>query len=710
MANMSDALGDSSEDEFPEVDVVVRQYRHKVKGRQPEGDRDDEEFSSRNVTKTTSQKRSEVTNTPAVKATPLRRRKLGQTQTTDQSLLKPWGKTVSSKEEKSRAPNSRGHRATVQVKGEIIELDSSSKVVPELMSSRARQHDHHGVSSSTDSKPISIKAEKLQRDGNRKASNINTRPVPKKLPKSSLLSNVSGEESDMFEDIQESSEEVSEFVSESDSETDAWNSGSEHSVTPRTRRSRSPTIQWANPQRTLFKSPDKKAAPSNKQPQATIDDLTKRPPKQRGTLKTLKASQSGGNLEDVFQKLQIFNEDSEPDEPSVKRNQKPILEPTTPRKTLKTVPASPLKTPKIPASPWKPEHKEFWDSEAHFGWIDKHSPEKKPESPKKAEAKPTAQELKAEAKRKYGTSPEKKKARMAFDAVKEELARSFLQELDDRITDGKLSRLTEDTGGLRITWSNALLSTAGRAHWKCKTQSTTTKNADGVQTSRHETREHTGTIELSSKVLCNEHDLLNTVAHEFCHLAVFILNGKPKAPHGAEFKALGARCGRAFADRGIVVTTKHNYEIEYKYVWECEGCRAQIRRHSRSIDPGTQRCGTCRGALRQVKPTPRGGGGGASTPTNGVEGSSSGGPATAKKKPSAWHEFLSQEMKALGQSKPGMSFKEKMAVASAKWKERERTIKELRTAVEVLKIEDGDQDEVEVKQEEDGAAKDQPNA
>lgn len=191
-------------------------------------------------------------------------------------------------------------------------------------------------------------------------------------------------------------------------------------------------------------------------------------------------------------------------------------------------------------SPWKPEHKEFWDPEVNFAWIDKHSP------PKKSTKKSTMPDLiapdnKEELKRRYGTSPEKKQAKKAFDAIKEDLARDFLVELDEVITDGKLARLTESTGGLRVVWSNTLQTTAGRAHWKCKTTTTISRQPSASSTMKTTTTQHYASIELATKVLSNESDLLNTVAHEFCHLAVFLLHGKPKLAHGAEFKTYGGR-------------------------------------------------------------------------------------------------------------------------------------------------------------------------
>lgn len=75
--------------------------------------------------------------------------------------------------------------------------------------------------------------------------------------------------------------------------------------------------------------------------------------------------------------------------------------------------------------------------------------------------------------------------------------------------------------------------------------------------------------------------------------------------------------------RRIEVTTKHNYEINHKYLWICvgtlpnpakeflnlldddDGCGAEYGRHSKSIDPGKHRCGKCRGILVQVWPRPR---------------------------------------------------------------------------------------------------------
>jgi len=77
---------------------------------------------------------------------------------------------------------------------------------------------------------------------------------------------------------------------------------------------------------------------------------------------------------------------------------------------------------------------------------------------------------------------------------------------------------------------------------------------------------------------------------------------------GKEFKEWAAKVSRAFSYRGIKVTTKHSYDIDFKYIWECNECGCEFKRHSKSIDPSRHRCGSCKeGKLQQTKPRPRAG-------------------------------------------------------------------------------------------------------
>jgi hypothetical protein len=43
------------------------------------------------------------------------------------------------------------------------------------------------------------------------------------------------------------------------------------------------------------------------------------------------------------------------------------------------------------------------------------------------------------------------------------------------------------------------------------------------------------------------------------------------------------------------VTTCHNYDINYKYRWQCQVCQMEYGRHSKSIDVDKSRCGKCHG-------------------------------------------------------------------------------------------------------------------
>lgn len=275
----------------------------------------------------------------------------------------------------------------------------------------------------------------------------------------------------------------------------------------------------------------------------------------------------------------------------------------------------------------------FWNQDAVNEWNDHHSPRKLllppvTKSPSKASPK----------------KEPKKETKKAFGARKHALAESFLAELDREITQGEIAKLAESTGGVKLVWTKTLNTTAGRASWRRETIRTTRKT-DGAQLSV--TYKHHASIELAEKVIDDEHRLLNVMAHEFCHLANFMISGITTNPHGREFKAWAARCSAKFGDRGIEVTTKHSYDIDFKYVWECGACGAEFKRHSKSIDPERHRCGSCKGLLKQTKPTPRGGG-------------AAGGP-------SKYQIFVREQMAVVREENPGSPQKVVMKLIAEKW-------------------------------------------
>lgn len=126
-------------------------------------------------------------------------------------------------------------------------------------------------------------------------------------------------------------------------------------------------------------------------------------------------------------------------------------------------------------------------------------------------------------------------------------------------------------------------------------------------------------------------------------------------PHGKEFKAWASKCSAEFGGRGIEVTTKHSYEIEYKYVWECteQGCSTLFKRHSKSIDVQRHRCGACKGVLVQIKPVPRGKGAG--------------------KGENEYQLFVKENMKKIREEYPGSPQKDIMGLVGKRYQEYKAT-------------------------------------
>ncbi|KAM0227638.1 hypothetical protein ACHAPO_011358 [Fusarium lateritium] len=355
---------------------------------------------------------------------------------------------------------------------------------------------------------------------------------------------------------------------------------------------------------------------------------------QLGTSGTSTAS----DLADTLSKLRLELEDFSDEDSKVSSKDQFTTPPSTPpRAANPNGLVSPSKKIVIPRTPHHPSTDDFWNQDLVNDWNDQHSPRKlmlppATKSPKKASPK----------------KDPKKETKKSFTARKHALAESFLLELDSKITQGRIAELAESTGGVKLVWTKTLNTTAGRAGWRRETTRTTRK-ADGEQISV--TYKHHASIELAEKVIDDEHRLLNVMAHEFCHLANFMVSGITTNPHGREFKIWAAKCSAVFGDRGIEVTTKHSYDIDFKYVWECDECATEFKRHSKSIDPKRHRCGSCKGLLKQTRPTPRG--------------------AAAGKVPSRYQAFVKEQMAVVRGENPGCPQKVVMKLIAEKWAKQE---------------------------------------
>lgn len=241
----------------------------------------------------------------------------------------------------------------------------------------------------------------------------------------------------------------------------------------------------------------------------------------------------------------------------------------------------------------------------------------------------------------------KRLAKKKFQAAKQSLARDFFDELDEKVANGRIMELTKTTGGVKLTWTKSLNTTAGRAHWRRETLRSKTLD----EKVRNEEHQHHASIDLAEKVIDDENKLLNVLAHEFCHLATFMISGTTTNPHGKDFKVWASKCSHAFRDRGIHVTTRHSYDIDFKYVWQCVSCRLEYKRHSRSIDIQRHRCGSCKSELEQTRPASRGG-------------SKNGNDVLMR---SHYQLFVRDQMPLVKMENPHVLQRELMKIIAAKW-------------------------------------------
>lgn len=110
------------------------------------------------------------------------------------------------------------------------------------------------------------------------------------------------------------------------------------------------------------------------------------------------------------------------------------------------------------------------------------------------------------------------------------------------------------------------------------------------------------------------------------------------------------------------MTTKHSYEIDYKFIWECGSCGLGYKRHSRSIDPKRHLCGSCKGRLVQVKPVPKKVGG---SDGKGEEGKG----GDWAKKVGEYQLFVKENMGAIRKENPGSPQKEIMGLVGKRYQE-----------------------------------------
>ncbi|XP_071425431.1 germ cell nuclear acidic protein isoform X2 [Pithys albifrons albifrons] len=170
-----------------------------------------------------------------------------------------------------------------------------------------------------------------------------------------------------------------------------------------------------------------------------------------------------------------------------------------------------------------------------------------------------------------------------FKKNKEELAQKLYRLFNSTIFEQKLPET------MAIVWNKKMRKTAGY----CVTGQT------GPEAKRY------ARIELSEKVCDSADRLRDTLIHEVCHAATWLINGV-RDGHG-RFWRFYANKSAVIHPELPVVTRCHSYEINYKFIYECVQCKAKIGRHSKSLDTEQFVCAFCAGRLCLSQPAGKAG-------------------------------------------------------------------------------------------------------
>ncbi|CAC5414579.1 Acidic repeat-containing protein [Mytilus coruscus] len=160
----------------------------------------------------------------------------------------------------------------------------------------------------------------------------------------------------------------------------------------------------------------------------------------------------------------------------------------------------------------------------------------------------------------------------SFAKTKEDLTAKLFKFYNETVFDCKLPT------NLNIIWNKRLLKTAGYCVNKT--------NREAIKTCQ---------IELSIKVCDSAERTRDTLIHELCHAAVWVLNGV-KDGHGPYWKYWASKANKIHPEIAVV-TRCHSYKIQTKYKYQCVDCKYEVGRHSKSLDIKRFVCGKCKGAF-----------------------------------------------------------------------------------------------------------------
>ncbi|XP_050716060.1 uncharacterized protein LOC126998430 isoform X1 [Eriocheir sinensis] len=228
-----------------------------------------------------------------------------------------------------------------------------------------------------------------------------------------------------------------------------------------------------------------------------------------------------------------------------------------------------------------------------------------------------------------------------FKKKKEELVKKLYNFYNTHVFDCKLP------SSMNIAWNARLTKTAGYCYYQINGSSETRRGSR---------------IELSTKVIDSPERLRDTLIHELCHAAAWIISGY-KDGHGPLWKAWAAKARAVFPELPAI-SRCHSYQIQCKYTYRCTRCSYSIGRHSKSLDMEKKVCGYCYGKFEllvnhktqkgQQKVTP-------SIPSQG--------PPKTPKTPGPFAVFVKKNYGSVKKSTPHLKHGDVMRILSTKFGE-----------------------------------------
>ncbi|XP_043515050.1 uncharacterized protein LOC122531309 [Frieseomelitta varia] len=170
--------------------------------------------------------------------------------------------------------------------------------------------------------------------------------------------------------------------------------------------------------------------------------------------------------------------------------------------------------------------------------------------------------------------PDAKKYRLHFKNNKENLCNYLYKLYNEKVFDNKLP---ED---MSVEWNIRMRGTAGFCYNK-----KSVKTLGGIVRSSR--------IVLATKILDTPDRLRDTLIHEMCHAAAWLINGVSDG-HGPLWTKWANKAMETFPELPPIRRC-HDYKIKTKFTYKCVDCGYSIGRHSKSLDIERKRCGLCYG-------------------------------------------------------------------------------------------------------------------